>query len=85
MRESTVINAWIDEGRAKGIDEGRAKGIDEGRVQTLRENIRTTLTTRFGAVSAEFLRLLDESTDVGQLDRAFRQALTVKSAEDVRL
>ena len=67
MRESTVINGWID----------------EGRVAALRENIRTILTTRFGAVSADLVRLIDQSTDLRQLDRAFMQALTVKSQEDL--
>ena len=69
MRESTVIQGWID----------------RGRVETLRENIRRTLTTRFRTISVELLRRIDESTDFGQLDRAFDQALTVEKPEDLLL
>ena len=68
MRESTVVQEWIDKGKA----------------ENLRENLRRTLTTRFGAVSVELLRRIDASTDFGQLDRAFDQALTVTRLEDLR-
>jgi hypothetical protein len=72
MRESSVAKEWIE------------KGIEKGKVENLRENIRRTLRTRFGAVSVELLRRIDESADFGQLDRAFDQALTVKRLEDLR-
>ena len=77
MRESTFIQGWID------LD--KKEGMEKGKLDTLRETIRKTLTTRFGAVSAELLRRLDASTDIGQLDRAFEQALTVENPEDLRL
>ena len=73
MRESTVIQGWID------------RGIDRGRIQTLRDNLRTTLTVRFGTVSSEILRRIDESTDFGQLHRAFEQALVIARPEDLPL
>ena len=77
MRESTFVQGWIDI--------GMKEGMEKGKLETLRETIRRTLTTRFGTVSSELLRRLDESTDIGQLDRAFEQALTVKTPEDLRL
>jgi hypothetical protein len=76
MRESTFINGWIDI--------GKKAGRDEGKVENLRENIRTVLTTRFEAVSDELLRRIDEATDLGQLDRVFKEALTAKSPEELR-
>ena len=73
MRESTVIQGWID------------RGIDRGKIETLRDNLRTTLTVRFGTVSPEILRRIDESTDFVHLDRAFKQALVVARPEDLPL
>ena len=77
MRESTFVQGWIDQ--------GKKEGRDEGRISTLRASIRKTLSTRFGAVPAEVLRRIDESSDIGHLDRAFEQALTAKSVEDLHL
>ena len=70
MRESTVIQEWID------------RSIDRGRVENVRDNSRTILMSRFGTVSPEILRRIDESTDFGQLDRAFEQVLAVARPED---
>ena len=81
MRESTVINAWIDEGRAKGIDEGK----DKGRVETLQQTLRILLTKRFGPVSVEVLRRIDATTDPAKLDRAFTLAFDVVRPEDLAL
>jgi hypothetical protein len=89
MRESTFVQGWIDEGiekgRKEGIEKGKKEGKREGRAETLRENIRTILTTRFGAVPSELLRRIDGATKLTQLDRAFKQALTVEKPEDLRL
>ena len=73
LRESTVIQGWID------------RGIDRGKVENIRDNLRTTLTVRFGTVPTEVLRRIDESTDFGQLDRAFEQVLVVARPEDLPL
>ena len=69
MRESTVIQGWID----------------RGKVETVRDNSRTILAARFGTVPTEILRRIDESTDFGQLDRAFEQALVIARPEDLPL
>ena len=69
MRESKVIQGWIN----------------VGKVENVRDNLRTILMTRFGAVPTEILRRIDETTDFGQLDRAFEQALAVARPEDLPL
>ena len=79
MRESTVINAWIDEGRDEGIDEGR----DEGRIQQAKGMLRTLLTKRFTVIPTNVLQRIDAVKDADVLDRAFVQAFDVARPEDL--
>ena len=69
MRESTVIQGWID------------RGILEGKVETFRSSLRMVLAHRFPEVPAEVLQRIDETTDLETLDRAFQQSLNVARSE----
>ena len=93
MRESTVIQGWIDQGIEKGIsqgiekgrEEGIEKGIEKGRVQTLRQTLRALLTKRFGKVPAKVLRRIGAVTDPDRLEKAVVGVLDVARAEDLIL
>ena len=93
MRESTVIQEWIDLGEKKGYEEGFKKGLKdglkegyrEGKLECLRELIQRALLIRFETVSPDVLRRINESTNLCELKRWFLQAIKVSKPEELRL
>ena len=79
MRESTVIQGWIDEGKKEGME----KGVEKGRVQTLQHTLRAILKKRFAVVSPEVLQRIDATMDPAVLDRAIMGVLDVARPEDL--
>ena len=71
MRQSAVVNNWIEEGRqegrAEGRQEGRAEGRQEGRAEGRQEGraelLETMLRSKFGALPPEAAARLRSLTD----------------------
>ena len=72
LRESSVAEIFIEEGRAKGREEGRAKGREEGE----RRTAQTALEGRFGPLPEDVLAAL------AQADEATLLALVAHIATD---
>jgi hypothetical protein len=77
MRESTVIQGWIDQ----GIE----KGTEQGKLQTLRQTLRALLKKRFGKVPAKVVRRIEAATDPDKLEKAFLQGFDVTRPEELTL
>ena len=73
MRESTVIQGWIDQ------------GTEQGKLQTLRQTLRVLLKKRFGKVPAKLLRRIEAATDPDKLEKAVVEILDVARPEDLPL
>jgi hypothetical protein len=70
MRESTVVQGWIDEGEAKGLAKARRLLIG-------------VLKSRFGAISDEILARIDKINDFDTLEKAAERVFTASSADEV--
>jgi len=73
MRESSVVNEWLQEGRVEGRVEGRAESI----IQLLEE--------RFGPVPADLAVLINAMTSVPTLRSWLSLANKVASLDEFRL
>lgn len=69
MRESSVVQEWLKEGRA------------EGRLEGERDALLTVLKTRFGRINASVNRRLSEITDIKQLQSLLQFASTDPNLE----
>ncbi len=79
MRESTVIQGWINQGK----DEGLKEGLKEGRLAQARQTLHRLVSKRFGAVSDEVARRIEQMTDVEQLEQAIERVFEVASVEEL--
>ncbi|MEW6745209.1 MAG: DUF4351 domain-containing protein [Planctomycetota bacterium] len=68
--------------REQGRAEGLARGREEGRVEGHREILRQLLEARFGALSPDIARRIDEAP-IESLQRWGRSLLTAKGLGDV--
>jgi hypothetical protein len=73
MRESTVVQGYIEQ------------GIEKGRLQTLRQTLRSLLAKRFGKVPAKVVRRIGAATDPAKLEKALEDILDVARPEDLTL
>ena len=69
MRESTVIQGWID----------------QGKLQTLRQTLGSLLKKRFGKVPAKVLRRIEAATDSDKLEKAVVDIFDIARPEDLTL
>jgi predicted transposase YdaD len=75
MRESSTIQAFIEEGRRKGLEEGKA---GEARRIILLQG-----PMRFGAADEEVKTRLDEIQDLGQLEDMIKRILIASSWDEL--
>src|SRR5208283_2682648 len=83
MRESSTIQAFIEEGRRKGLQEGREEGREEGRAGEARKIILLQGPMRFGAADEEVKTRLDEIQDLGQLEDMIKRILIASSWDEL--
>ena len=65
------------EGHREGHKQGHEEGHEEGRELTLRANVLTALSVRFGAVPDELAAQIHQMKGAERLEALFRQALVV--------
>ena len=58
------------------------RGMEIAALQTSRDDIKTILSLRFGAISSEVQNFLDQSSDLALLEEILKLAVTVNSLED---
>ena len=75
MRESSTIQAFIEEGRRKGLEEGKS---GEARKLILLQG-----PMRFGAADEEVKTRLDEIQDLGQLEDMIKRILIASSWDEL--
>jgi len=80
MRQSSVVNEWIEEGRVEGEAKGEAKGRRVGQIEML----EAILTTRFGPLSEGQLANLRAASDDG-LRALSLQLLSAQSLAELGL
>ena len=79
MRESSTIQAFIEEGRRKGLQEG----LEEGRAGEARRIILFLGPMRFGAADEEVKTRLDEIQDLEQLEDMIKRILIASSWDEL--
>jgi hypothetical protein len=75
----------LQQGRAEGLQQGLEQGLEQGELRMLRQLLLTCITTRFGAVSADLEAGITAEADSSRLHRAYLQALTAATLDDVVL
>jgi hypothetical protein len=93
MRESTVIQGFIDQGFVQGFNQGINEVINEridtggyeGILQTFRRILRALVKKRFGKVPAKVLRRINSATDPAKFQKALVDILDVARPEDLTL
>ena len=58
------------------------RGMKIGALQNRRDDIKTILSLRFGAISSDVQDFLDQSSDLALLEEILKLAVTVNSLED---
>jgi hypothetical protein len=84
MKESSVVNEWLAEGRAEGRVLGRAEGLAEGRAEGRAEAILAVLEQRCGSVPGELAAAIRASTDLTNLQTWLGMALRAESLDTFR-
>jgi len=79
MEESSTIQAFIEEGRRKGLKEG----LEEGRAGEARRIILFLGPMRFGAADEEVKTRLDEIQDLEQLEDMIKRILIASSWDEL--
>lgn len=78
------FDSWLQDPRVSGNlqsrakAEGREEGREEGQAKTMRQNLLTLLTRRFGALPEDLVSRINAS-DVAWCERLFEQAITATS------
>ncbi len=80
VRQSSVVNEWIEEGRVEGLRVGRVEGLRVGQVELL----EAQLTTRFGTLSEVSLAALRALPD-DRLKAVSTALLSAKSLAELGL
>jgi hypothetical protein len=80
VRQSSVVNEWVEEGRVEGRVEGRQEGARIARLEMLEAH----LTTRFGPLSEETLAALRALPD-DRLRAVSLELLSAKSLAELGL
>ena len=63
---------------------GIERGKEIGALQKARDDIKTILSLRFGAISSDVQDFLDQSSDLTLLEEILKLAVTVNSLEDFK-
>ena len=79
MRESSTIQAFIEEGRRKGLEEG----LSEGGAREARRIILFLGPMRFGAADEEVKTRLDEIQDLERLEDMIKRILIASSWDEL--
>ena len=61
---------------------GVERGKEIGALQKARDDIKTILSLRFGAISSDVQKFLDQSSDLALLEEILKLAVTANSLED---
>jgi flagellar biosynthesis/type III secretory pathway protein FliH len=72
-------------GKAEGKAEGIAEGIAKGEVKSRREDLLAILEERFGTLPPDLPGRLTALSDIEELRRAIRQAITIQKLEELQL
>ena len=73
----------MQEGRQEGRQEGMQEGRQEGALEARREMLLDVLGEKFGKVPTALEEQIRESANLGWLQRAIRQAVTMKSLAEL--
>ena len=84
IRESEVVQEWIDEGIQKGMQQGVEQGVKQGAVQNAREAVLSALEVRFDLVPMAIIKLVNEMDDPFQLKVLHKKAVTIPSLDEFK-
>ena len=84
VRQSTVVNEWIEEGRVEGRVEGEQQGLARGLRAGRLELLEAQLTTKFGPLALETMDRLRALPD-DQLKAVSVKVLTATALADLGL
>jgi hypothetical protein len=73
----TAAEAWMEE--------GKAKGLVEGQVLAIREALRRQLTLKFGALPEAVRQRIESAADLDRLNAALDQVLALQSLDELKL
>lgn len=82
LKDLGIISEWMEESEARGEERGRAEGTALGRASEARQMLTQVLELRFGAISADLARQIDEASPEW-CHSALRVALSVESYEEL--
>ena len=78
----TIAEELLNQGRTEGRAEGRTEGRAEGRAEGLRETVRMQLGVKFGELTAEQTRRIDDAT-LEELERFGKRLVLADSIDAV--
>ena len=78
MKESSIVQDWINEGIQKGME----KGMQKGKIEALREDILEILEERFDLVTRGIDKKLRETDSPAVLRFLLKKSARVNSIEE---
>lgn len=82
LKESSIVQDWINEGIQKGMEKGMEKGMQKGKIEALREDILEILEERFDLVTRGIDKKLRETDSPAVLRFLLKKSARVNSIEE---
>ncbi|MES2791527.1 MAG: hypothetical protein V4719_18055 [Planctomycetota bacterium] len=79
MRESSVAQAFLQEGR----EEGREEGLEAGREQEARKIVQEVVQRRFGSFDPKLRHHVETTSDVAELEQLIYRAMEVATWDEL--
>lgn len=81
--QTEFVRKWIVQGRREGLEQGREQGREEGRLEGERIALVKVLKARGFKLDAVARQRIRECTQLEQLERWLRKAVTVRSVHEL--
>ena len=82
IKDSLIVQDWIDEGIEKGIEKGIKKGIEKGELKRAERDVIEVLEARFDLIHKETFRALQNVKEIKSLEMLLKKAIKVDSLNE---
>ena len=82
IKDSLIVQDWIDEGIETGMKKGMKKGMEKGELKRAERDVLEVLEIRFDLVHKETIKALKKIKEVEILESLHKKAVKVESLDD---
>jgi predicted transposase YdaD len=83
LRDSSIVQMYLKEGREEGVAIGLERGLERGAVDEARRILLKLLSRRFGQIDPKVQSMVDSTADLATLERLLDRIVDVASPESL--